>query len=238
MSADIDLPEVDRLDGCPHPRETTELFGHEAAEEAFLAAFRSGRLPHAWILGGPEGIGKATFAYRVARFVLANPDPHSAAVRQAGTMAVPPDHPIARKIAAQSHGGLFVLRRQWNAEKKSMPTQIPVELVRKALDFFGATAAVPGWRVCIVDSAEDLNLNGANALLKTLEEPPEKSLFLIVSHMPGRIMPTIRSRCRSLAMRPLTRTRSSPLQRRLGLAWRSPFCDRRPPSRRARYGRP
>jgi DNA polymerase-3 subunit delta' len=203
MSEAPDHPEADRLPGFAHPRETMDIFGHEAAEAAFLAAYRSGRLPHAWILGGPEGIGKATFAYRAARFVLAHPDPLSPAVHAAASLAVPADHPVARKVAAQSHGGLFVLRRQWNAEKKTMPTQIPVELVRKALDFFGSTAAVPGWRVCIVDSAEDLNANGANALLKTLEEPPSRSLFLVVSHLPGRIMPTIRSRARSVALRPL-----------------------------------
>ena len=201
MSDAPDHPEADRLPGYAHPRETTDLFGHEATEASFLAAYRSGRLPHAWILGGPEGIGKATFAYRAARFVLAHP--LAPAVQAATSLAVPAHHPVARKIAAQSHGGLFVLRRQWSAEKKNLPTQIPVDLVRTALDFFGSTAAVPGWRVCIVDSAEDLNANGANALLKTLEEPPSRSLFLVVSHLPGRIMPTIRSRARQLALRPL-----------------------------------
>ncbi len=203
MSGAPDHPEADRFPGHAHPRETVELFGHEGPEAAFLAAYRSGRMPHAWILGGPEGIGKATFAYRAARFVLAHPDPAAPAVQAATSLAVPAEHPVARKVASQSHGGLFVLRRQWNADKKTMPTQIPVELVRKALDFFGSTAAVPGWRVCIVDSAEDLNTNGANALLKTLEEPPSRSLFLVVSHLPGRIMPTIRSRARAVAMRPL-----------------------------------
>lgn len=204
MSEGLDLPEADRLAGAAHPRETSVLIGHEAAEETFLAAYRSGRMPHAWILGGPEGIGKATFAYRAARFVLAHPDPQDPQVQAARTLAVPADHPVARKIAAQSHGGLFILRRQPNAERKGLTTQIPVELVRRSLDFFATTAAVPGWRVCIVDSAEDLNASGANALLKTLEEPPSRSLFLIVSHLPGRLLPTIRSRARSLPLRPLS----------------------------------
>lgn len=197
------LPEADRLEGVAHPRDTIDLVGHEAAEAAFLAAYRSGRMPHAWILGGPQGIGKATFAYRAARYVLAHPDPAAPEVRDARSLAVAPDHPVARKIAAQSHGGLFVLRRQLNAERKGLTTQIPVDLVRKSLDFFATTAAVPGWRICLVDSAEDLNVSGANALLKTLEEPPARSLFLIVSHLPGRLLPTIRSRTRPLALRPL-----------------------------------
>lgn len=203
MARDDEVPQVDRLDGAPHPRDTLALFGQEAAEQAFLDAFRGGRFPHAWILGGPEGVGKATFAYRAARFLLAHPDPRDPAVLQALDLSVPADHPAARKMAARSHGGLFVVRRQWNAEKKTMPSQIPVDLARKAISFFESTSAEGGWRICIVDSAEDLNVNGANALLKVVEEPPERALFLIVSHMPGRLLPTIRSRCRMLAFRPL-----------------------------------
>ncbi|MHB2166325.1 DNA polymerase III subunit delta' [Alsobacter sp. R-9] len=203
MSDAADIPEVDRLPDAPHPREASVLVGHRPAEAAFLDAYRGGRFPHAWILGGPEGIGKATFAYRAARFLLANPDPSAPAVQAAADLSVPASSPVVARVAAQSHGGLFVLRRQWNAEKKSMPTQIPVEFVRRSLDFFASTAALDGWRVCIVDSAEDLNANGANALLKTLEEPPSRALFLIVSHVPGRLLPTIRSRCRMLSLRPL-----------------------------------
>jgi DNA polymerase-3 subunit delta' len=202
MSKD-DVQEVDRLEGVAHPRETRTLVGQEAAERTFLDAYRSGRFPPAWIVAGPEGIGKATFAYRAARFVLAHPDPASEEVRHATDLSVPADHPASRKVAALSHTGLFVLRRQLN-EKKTIPTQIPVDLVRKALDFFATTAGEGGWRVCIVDSAEDLNTSGANALLKVVEEPPPRSLFLIVSHLPGRLLPTIRSRCRMLRLRPLS----------------------------------
>jgi DNA polymerase III subunit delta' len=203
MAKDEDVPEVDRLEGAPHPRDTQVLFGQDAAETAFLDAYRGGRFPHAWILGGPEGVGKATFAYRAARFLLAHPDPRDPSVVAARDLSVPPDHPAARKMAARAHGGLFVVRRQWSPERKTIPTQIPVDLARKAISFFESTAAEGGWRICIVDSAEDLNVNGANALLKVVEEPPERSLFLIVSHMPGRLLPTIRSRCRMLTFRPV-----------------------------------
>src|SRR5689334_3432090 len=203
MAKEDDIQEADRLEGVPHPRETSVLFGQVQAERAFLDAYRGGRFPHAWILGGPEGVGKATFAYRAARFLLAHGDPASAAVQAASDLSIDPEHPAARKVAARGHGGLFVLRRQWNPEKKTMPTVIPVDLARKAISFFESTSAEGGWRICIVDSAEDLNVNGANALLKMVEEPPQRSLFLIVSHLPGRLLPTIRSRCRMLAFRPL-----------------------------------
>jgi len=185
----------------PHPRETLALYGHAEAEQAFLDAYR-GRMPHAWLIGGPRGIGKATLAYRMARFVLAYPDQASAAVQQARTLALPADNATVRRIAAQGHSDLLALERVED-EKGKMPTVIPVELVRKTIGFFGSTAGEGGWRVCIVDSADELNAAGANALLKTLEEPPAKSLLLVISHAPGRLLPTIRSRCRRLALRPL-----------------------------------
>ena len=193
MARDEGTPEADRLDGVAHPREADALIGQDAAESAFLDAYRGGRFPHAWILGGPEGVGKATFAYRAARFVLAHPDPTSAAVARAASLAVPHDHPSAQRVRAQAHTSLFVVRRQVSADKATMPTRIPVDLVRKAVtSFFGSTAGEGGWRVCIVDHAEDLNVQGANALLKMVEEPPPRCLFLIVSHLPGRLLPHAR----------------------------------------------
>ena len=205
MARDEGTPEADRLDGVAHPREADALIGQDAAESAFLDAYRGGRFPHAWILGGPEGVGKATFAYRAARFVLAHPDPTSAPVARAASLAVPHDHPAAQRVRAQAHTSLFVVRRQVSADKATMPTRIPVDLVRKAVtSFFGSTAGEGGWRVCIVDHAEDLNVQGANALLKMVEEPPPRCLFLIVSHLPGRLLPTIRSRCRLLRFRSLS----------------------------------
>lgn len=186
----------------PHPRETTSLYGHAEAEQAFLDAYRGGRVPHAWLIGGIGGIGKATLAYRMARFVFAHSDPGAASVQNATDLALSPDHPVIRRVAAQGHPDLLALERVAD-EKGKVPTVIPVDMVRKTIAFFGSTAGEGGWRVCIVDSADELNAAGANALLKILEEPPEKSLLLVMSYAPGRLLPTIRSRCRRLMLRRL-----------------------------------
>lgn len=141
--------EPDRLSGAPHPRDRAVLFGHEEAERAFLTAFAVGRLHHAWLLGGPEGIGKATLAYRVARYLLAF------GVRAGQTLAVDPEHRIARQVSALSHPNLVVLRRPAATDTKAAATAIPVDAVRRAHALFGATAADGGCRVCVVDSADD-----------------------------------------------------------------------------------
>lgn len=192
--------EPDRLPTAPHPRDTLQLFGHGEQEAAFIEALKS-RMHHAWLLGGPQGIGKATFAWRVARFMLSQADPLAAA--RNGSLDIAPDNHGNRKISAGAHADLAVLRRLVKPDGKGVTANIPVESVRRTLDMFGTTAAAGGWRVCIVDSTEDLERASANALLKVLEEPPPKCLFLIVSHAPGRLLPTIRSRCRLLNFRPL-----------------------------------
>lgn len=196
-------PESDRLPGAPHPRDTQHLIGHAAAEAEFLTAYREGRLPQAWLIGGREGIGKATLAWRVARFVLANPDPRLPAVAQASDLRVDPGHPAARRISARSHADVIALRREWEPKGKKHYTEIRVDDVRKAIELFHRAASEGGWRIAIIDSAEDLNRSSANALLKIIEEPPPKSLFLIVAHRPAATMPTIRSRCRRLTLSPL-----------------------------------
>ncbi len=185
------------------PRETAALFGHADAEQALLASYKSGRVPHAWLIGGPPGIGKATLAYRFARFVLAYPDPNAAEVQKATSLAVDPGHAVARHIAAQAQGDLLVLERVVNEQTGKLYTVIRVEDVRRSVSFFGSTAGEGGWRIAIVDSVDDLQREGANALLKVLEEPPERALLLLVSNAPGRVLPTIRSRCRRLLLRPL-----------------------------------
>ena len=159
-------------------------------------------MAHAWLIGGAQGIGKATLAYRMARFVLAHRDPRAAGVQRAATLGVDPTEPAARLVAAGAHGGLLVLERTLN-DKGVMRTVITVDETRETIPFFGSTAAVEGWRVCIVDTVDELNPNAANALLKILEEPPQRSLFLLVSHAPARVLPTILSRCRRLGLRPL-----------------------------------
>jgi DNA polymerase III subunit delta' len=185
-----------------HPRETTALFGHRDAELALLDSYRSGRIPHAWLIGGAQGIGKATLAYRMARFVLAHRNPLAAEVERAQTLTVDASDPVARHVAAGAHGGLLTLERTLN-DKGVLRTVITVDETRETISFFGSTAAVAGWRVCVVDTVDELNPNAANALLKVLEEPPQQSLFLLVSHAPGRVLPTILSRCRKLLLRPL-----------------------------------
>jgi DNA polymerase-3 subunit delta' len=184
------------------PKETTSLVGHREAEAALLTAYRSGRIPHAWLIGGPRGVGKATLAYRLARFVLAHPDASAADVQNAINLQVDSAHPVARQIAAGAHGGLLTLERTAN-DKGVMRTVITVDETRATIGFFGSTAAVDGWRVCVVDTVDELNANAANALLKILEEPPRRSILLLLTHAPGKVLPTIQSRCRKLALRPL-----------------------------------
>lgn len=189
--------EGDRFGAAPAPRETQHLIGHEEAQAMVRSAWDAGRLPHALLIGGAEGIGKATLAYAIARFVL------SGGAAPAHSIAVDPAHPTARQVAALSHPDLLVLRRTPNDAGK-LPSMIPAETVRRVRSFFGSTAALGGWRVCVVDTLDEMNAQGANALLKTLEEPPNRALFLLVSHAPGRLLPTIRSRCRMVPLRALS----------------------------------
>ncbi len=209
MSAEP-LKDADRLDGVAHPRETLRLYGCDAAEQAFLDAWRSGRAHHAWMLRGPSGVGKASFAYRVARFVLDQPPAQTDGLFAAAepppppdSLSVAPDRPAARQIAAGAHPGLRELRRGFNAKTGKFNKFIAVDDIRALQSLFQLSAADGGWRVALIDPAEDLNASAANALLKLLEEPPQRALFLIVASAPGRLPATIRSRCRALDFRPL-----------------------------------
>lgn len=178
-------------DAAPHPREVFDLTGHEAAEAAFEEARGRGRLHHAWLLTGTEGVGKATFAYRAARRLLgAPPEPRY------GVLGASPEHPVSRQIIARSHPDLMVLERI--GEDGKLRKTIPVDEARKLSDFFSKSPASAPHRVAIIDAADDLNVNAANAVLKTLEEPPPRGVILLVSHSPGGLLPTIRSRCRRL----------------------------------------
>lgn len=197
------MSEDDGQPAAPHPRETFILEGHADSERALLEAYRGGRIPHAWLIGGSPGIGKATLAYRMARFVLAHPDPAAKDVQDAASLAVDAGHPIARRVAAQAHTDLLVLERTIGDTGK-LRRNIQVDDVRRSVSFFGSTAGEGGWRVAIVDAVDELKAEGENALLKVLEEPPPRCLLLLVGHAPGSVRATIRSRCRRLMLRPLT----------------------------------
>jgi DNA polymerase-3 subunit delta' len=201
MSPQSTEDEIDET----RPRSTMLLFGHAAAEQALLSAYRSGRVPHAFLLTGPKGIGKATLAYRMARFVFANPDPATAVVAAADSLAIDTAHPVARRIAAQAQGDLLVLERTAN-DKGVLRQQIAVDDVRRTVSFFGSTAGEGGWRIAIVDAVDELNRSSANALLKVLEEPPQRALLLLVCHSAARVPATLRSRCRMVALRALAET--------------------------------
>lgn len=175
-----------------HARDRFDLVPDAAAEAAFLDAFGKDRLHHAWLLCGPEGSGKATFAFRAARRLLgAVPDPSR------GRLGTSPDDPVARLVTARSHPDLLVLERavEGGKTKKS----ISVDQARELPEFFSKSPSQARYRVAIIDAADDLNLNAANALLKVLEEPPERGVLFLVTHAPGRLLATIRSRCRRLA---------------------------------------
>jgi DNA polymerase III subunit delta' len=208
MADPADLPEPDRIDGAPHPRETARLIGHEDAEAAFLEAFSAGRLHHAWLITGPQGVGKATLAWRIARFLLATPPAGGTGLFGEApapvSLDIDAEHPVARRSRALSEPGLFLLRRGPNDKGDRLSADIRVNEVRRLKEFFGLTAGDDGRRVVIVDAADEMNTAAANALLKLLEEPPAGAVLLLISHQPSRLLPTIRSRCRELRLSPLS----------------------------------
>ena len=177
------------------PRENPLLLGHETAEAAMAEAIRAGRMHHAWLLTGPAGIGKTTLAFRFARRLFAADAGHG--------LDLSPDHPVFRRVAAGTHADLLTVERAWDDKRRRTRTEIVVEDVRDVADFLRLTPAEGGWRVVVVDGAEHLNRNAANALLKMLEEPPQRAMLLLACAAPGRLLPTIRSRCRRLRLSPL-----------------------------------
>lgn len=183
------------------PRFTANLYGHASAEGELLNAYRSGRMHHAWLFTGPKGIGKATLAHRLARFVAANPDPRAPGARLAKSLAVPDDCATSRQIRSGAFPDLVEITAETSqtAAGRSRP-MIKVDHIHTGLRGLDSTAGAGGWRVIIVDAADDLNIAAANAILKRLEEPPARTLFILVSHAAGRLLPTIRSRCRRLAL--------------------------------------
>ncbi len=189
------IPESDRADGCPHPRATYDLIGHQAAESRFLSAKNSGRLHHAWLISGPKGVGKATLAYRIIRHILGGVS------LLADSLDIPATDPAAQRIESLGHGDLFILRRPYDVKTKKLRSEIPVSETRRLRDFFAQKPSEGGWRVCLIDSADELNRNAENGILKTLEEPPDKAIIIMLANMPGRLLPTIESRCIHLPLR-------------------------------------
>lgn len=197
----------------PSPRKNPDLLGHQDAEGVLHDAYQSGRLAHAWIVGGPRGIGKATLAFRMARYLLADRGNDLDAPGLFGAEDIPPlpaslyispEDPIFRRVASGGHADLLTIERGFDEKRNRQRTEITVDEARQVSAFLSRTSAEGGWRVVIVDGVESMNSNAANALLKILEEPPRRAILMLVSHNPGRLLPTIRSRCRFLGMSPLS----------------------------------
>ena len=168
--------------------------GQDKAVEAFTSAWKSRRLHHGWLLAGPKGVGKATFAKAAATRVLA--EAAGPPVQFPG-LETPADHPMARLLAAGSHPDFRLLERL-ERTTGGLARNISVDQVRSLGELLAVTPSMSPWRAIVIDAADDLEASAANALLKMLEEPPANTLFFLVSHAPGRLLPTIRSRCRRL----------------------------------------
>ena len=188
----------------PIPRQNDLLVGHADSETAFLEAWNSGRLAHSWLICGPKGIGKATLAYRIARFVLSGGGAKDMFGGGPTSLEVDPHNPGYRMVMSGAHPDLKIIERGWSDDGKKRSRDISVDDVRGVGEFLSLTPSLGGWRVVIVDAADEMNRNAANAILKVLEEPPRNALIFLLSHSPGRLLPTIRSRCRRLMMGPLT----------------------------------
>src|SRR5204863_3643546 len=193
---------------APPPRANPDLLGHEAAEAELRRLFDSGRMPHALLLSGPRGIGKATLAFRLARFVLASgggEGPPGGLFGEPGAsgLAIAPDSGTFRRVASGGHADLLTVERAYDPRRRRLRGEIIVGNAREIGTFLRLTPAEGGWRVVVVDGADEMNRAAANALLKILEEPPRRTLLLLVAHSPGRLLPTIRSRCRRFPLAPL-----------------------------------
>jgi DNA polymerase-3 subunit delta' len=199
---DVILPDPDRIEGAPHPRETRTLYGQDRAEAEFLAAYANDHLHSGWLITGPRGVGKATLAWRIATFLVAERPDEAGLFGDAppapASLDVPPDNPDARLVRAGTHPRVSRLVRGPNDKGDRLSQIISVDTVRDIKRFFHLSAADGGRRVVIVDSVDEMNLSAANAFLKELEEPPARTTLLLVSHAPSRLLPTIRSRCREL----------------------------------------
>lgn len=192
----------------PEPRSNSYLIGHEAAQKDYLGAWNGGRLAHAWLIAGPRGIGKATLAYRMARYALAQKTDDGPSLfgdaPAPKTLEMSSADPIFRRVQALGHSDFRAIERPWaDAKQTKRKTVIGVDEVREIGGFMSMTPAEGAWRAVVIDAADEMNMNAANAVLKILEEPPDRALLFLVAHNADRLLPTIRSRCRRLDLRPL-----------------------------------
>ncbi len=205
----------DTLADIPEPSENPVLFGHEPEQMALAAAYASGKLHHGLIFSGPQGIGKATLAFRFARHILSHPDPAGAppALGDAD-----PASSLFRLVAHGGHPSILYLTRPVNERTKAFKSAVTVDEIRKVGRFLSMTAHDGGYRIVIVDPADDMNASAANALLKSLEEPPVRTLFILISHAAGGLLPTIRSRCQVVRFQALGDKALSSALSHLGLS--------------------
>ena len=204
-----ELPRSDKVEGAPHPSETSTIFGQQEASNQFLTAFNAGRLHHAWMVTGERGIGKATLTWQIAKFLLATPDPIDGeglfgTPEPVSTLSIDAQHPITRRIRAGSEPGVMSVRRAYDEKRKKFKQMITVDEIRNLKSFFTLSATDGGRRIVIVDCAEAMSQSAANALLKILEEPPQNAYLFLISHQHARLLPTIRSRCRELRLKKLS----------------------------------
>jgi DNA polymerase-3 subunit delta' len=198
-------------DTINHPKMNDLVFGHEKAERTFLDGFNSGRLHHGWLITGPKGIGKATLAWKFAKFLLSSDDNSSNdglfgddLSASATSLDIDPEKAVIQRIKSGGHGGIICAERSVNSKTGKLRNDIVIDDIRNIISFFSRTSSEGGWRIAVIDAADEMNINAANALLKVLEEPPEKSILFLIAHSPGKLLPTIRSRCRTLELNPLS----------------------------------
>lgn len=214
MLEDEERPVADRIDGVPLPSSSLKLFSHENQMQQMTGSYASGKMHHAWLIGGPLGIGKATFSFHLARHILTHPNAKNAPLNCNPNEWTPT---TLGAVEQGAHPNILHLTRSWDPKNKRFKTQLTVDEIRRIQNFYGLTAIAGGWRITIVDCADDMNSNAANALLKLLEEPPRKSLIFVLSHRPGSLLPTIRSRCQAIKLLPLPSETLTAALKHLGL---------------------
>ncbi|MGB6118891.1 MAG: DNA polymerase III subunit delta' [Mesorhizobium sp.] len=213
MSERLAPEQWDSLPDEPEPAESVELVGHEAAVDGVCAAYRARKLHHGLLVTGPKGIGKATFAFHLAHYLLQNRDPDIAPDR---FLPRDPSSALFRQIATGAHPSVLHLTRRYDEKTKKFRTAVTVDEVRRVSRFLSMRSHDDSYRIVIVDAADDMNRNAANALLKSLEEPPPQVVFVLVSHSPGALLPTIRSRCQVIRFSPLGSDELTTVLRRSG----------------------